>query len=363
MSKDYYKILGVEKGANEDEIKKAFRKKAHIYHPDKKTGDETKFKEINEAYGVLKDKKKRAQYDQFGSDFSNMGGSGGFSGGQGFGGFGGQGFGGGVNINMDDVGDIFGDIGEMFGFGSRRGNSRETKGRDIQAQINITFNEAVFGANKDISMRKQVICDKCNGSGAEPGTKIETCKTCNGSGKVTKIQRTFLGNMQVQSICPECNGKGKSYTQKCSRCNGRGVYVSNEKLNIKIPEGINNGETIRFSGMGEASSNGSIGDLYLKINVASSNEFERDGYDIKTNKEIKFRQAALGDRIDINTIHGSVSLKIPAGTQSGTVFKLKNKGVKFLQRNGHGDHLVKIIVKIPTKLSRKEKKQIAILEV
>lgn len=364
MSKDYYKMLDVEKGASEDEIKKAFRKKAHIYHPDKKTGDEAKFKEINEAYSVLKDKKKRAQYDQFGSDFSNMGAGGGDAGG-----FGGQGFGGfsggGVNINMDDMGDIFGDIGEMFGFGGGGGRSRETqsrRGRDMELRISISFKEAVFGVEKEVTVRKNVVCDKCGGNGAEPGTKINTCKTCNGSGKVTRMQRTFLGSMQVQSVCPDCHGEGKTYTQKCSKCGGSGVYVSNEKMNIKIPAGINDGETIKFGGMGEASSKGIAGDLYLRVSVQKSDEFERDEFDIKTEKTINFKQAVLGDKIEINTIHGNINLKIPAGTQSGTIFRLKNKGVKYLQDNRHGNHLVKVIVDIPVKIDRALKKQIEVLD-
>jgi molecular chaperone DnaJ len=349
MSKDYYNILGIQKGATDDEIKKAFRKKAHEYHPDKKTGDEAKFKEVNEAYQVLSNKQKRAQYDQFGSDFVN-----GQAGGQGgFGGF----SQGGININMDDLGDMFGGFGDIFGFGGGSGRSKgQRNGADMQMALDLSFTEAVFGAEKNLSLRKKVKCGHCKGNLAEPGTKINTCSTCGGSGRVNKVQRTILGNMQVQAVCDDCQGEGKTYEKKCTKCGGSGVVIDNVNLKVKIPAGINDGESIRLSGQGEAGEAGApAGDLYLRIRVENSKDFVREGYDIKTQKEISFTQAALGDKIEIETIEGKVKLKIPAGTQSGTIFKIKNKGVVRLQGSGKGDHFVKVRIKTPTTLNRKQK--------
>lgn len=355
MGKDYYKTLGVEKGASQDEIKKAFRKLAHQYHPDKATGDEAKFKEANEAYQTLGNEQKRKQYDQFGPGFENMG-QGGFGGGQGFGGFGGsQGFNG--NINMEDLSEMFGGLGDMFGFGggsSRRRGSRP--GNDIEMIMSVSFMEAVFGAEKEISFRKRTVCSHCGGQGAEPGTKVETCPECSGSGRVRKVQRTILGNIQTEAVCPRCSGEGKIFSQACSHCSGEGVANEITNLKIKIPAGINNGETIRLSGQGEAGGKGaSAGDLYLRIKVSPSREFTRDGRDIRTQSEISFSQAALGDKIDIKTVHGNVALKIPEGTQSSTIFKLKGKGVPVLNGHGNGDHLVEVVVRTPKNLSRKQK--------
>src|SRR3989339_498936 len=355
MSKDYYNILGVNKNASQEEIKKAFRKKAHVYHPDKVTGDEAKFKEVNEAYQVLGNEQKRAQYDQFGSDFTN-GMAGGFSGG-GFGGF----FLGGVHVDMDDLGDIFGGIGDMFGFGGSRSENgpRARRGNDIQTILTIDFKEAVFGAEKEISLHKKVKCSHCNGNLAEPGSKIITCSNCRGTGKVTRVQRTILGNMQVQSACDQCGGEGRSYEKKCTQCSGRGVNMDTVRLQVKIPAGINDGESIRLVGQGEAGGRGAAaGDLYIKMNIKDDPRFERGGYDIHSGGNIRLKQAVLGDKIDIDTVEGVVSLKIPAGTQSGTIFKLRNKGINVLQGRGRGDHLVEIRVNIPSRITRKQKKLI-----
>jgi molecular chaperone DnaJ len=358
MSKDYYKILGVEKSATKDEIKKAFRKKAHEYHPDKKGGDEAKFKELNEAYQVLGDEKKRSQYDQFGSAFNGAGGGGGFNGFNGFSGF--NGGGASYNVNMDDLGDIFGGIGDIFGFGgSSRSGTRKQRGRDLQLNVTISFAEAVSGVDKEFALDKKVVCDHCNGNLAEPGSKIETCKTCNGSGRVTRVQRTILGNMQMQSTCETCGGEGKTYSQLCKKCHGQGTSVEKTKLKVRIPAGIDDGGTIRLSGQGEAGDKGaSTGDLYLQINVIPDKKFERDGADIRTRVIISFTQAALGDKIDIETVHGPVKLKIPSGTQSGTTFKLRGKGMPNLRGGGNGDHYAKVQVKTPTSLSRKQKELI-----
>lgn len=351
MSKDYYNILGVNKNASQDDIKKAFRRLAHEHHPDKKSGDEAKFKEINEAYQVLSDSKKRAQYDQFGSTFEQA-----RAGGQGFEGF--SDFTGDFNVNMDDLGDIFSGLGDVFGFsgqgGSRRRQTR--RGHDIQALLTIDFSEAVFGVEKEISLKKTVKCSKCQGDGREPDTDIIICKTCGGQGRVIRLQRTILGNVQVQMTCEACQGQGKTFKEKCSACRGAGLVQRIVNLKIKIPAGIDNNETIRLSGQGEAAPKGAqAGDLYLKIRVNADRRFERDGVNIKSRAEISFSQAALGDKIEVATVDGPVDLKIPEGTQSGKVFILRDKGAPYLNGRGRGNHLVEVIVKTPTSLSRKQK--------
>ncbi len=363
MGKDYYKILGVEKSASPDEIKKAFRKLAHQHHPDKVGGNEGKFKEINEAYQVLSNAEKRKQYDQlgsaFGSGFSGFDSTrGGFSGFQN--GFASQGF----NINMDDLGDMFGGFGDIFGFSSSRRPRRRAprRGEDIEAILSIDFNMAIFGGEEEIVLKKRVVCPECKGAGAKAGTKMETCKTCGGSGRIKKIQRTIFGSMQADMVCGDCSGEGKIFSEFCSICRGKGIVLKEIKLKIKIPAGINNNESIRLVGQGEAGDppragreGGSAGDLYLKIRVKPNKKFNRKDYDILTKEEISFVQAALGDKIDIDTIYGPVSLKIPEGMQSGTVLKLKNKGVSHLNASGRGDHLVEIIVRTPKNLNKKQK--------
>lgn len=352
MSKDYYKILGVSKTATEEEIKKAFRKEAHKHHPDKSGGDEAKFKELNEAYQVLGNKERRSRYDQFGSSFESgqAGGGqqanwGGFNGGQGF------------NINMDDLGDLFGGFGDMFGFGGQRSQGqRKSRGGDIEVRLEIDFKEAVFGSEKIIRLNKSVVCSRCQGNGAEPGSKIETCPTCNGSGSVNQVQRTIFGQMQVQTICPTCQGEGKKITQVCSKCSGVGVTKETTELKIKIPAGIDTGESIRLTGQGEAGQKGApAGDLYIHIAVIADKRFKRMGTTIFSQAHISFPQAALGTTIDITTVDGEVSLKIPAGTQSGKIFMLRSKGVPSLRGKARGDHQVEVIVDTPSNLSRKQK--------
>ena len=357
MSKDYYNILGVAKDASPDEIKTAFRKKAHEHHPDK-GGDAEKFKELNEAYQVLGDAKKRQQYDQYGSSYQN-----GQAGGANYGGFGGQGggFSGfqGGNMDFDDLSEMFGGFGDIFGFGggSRGGASkRAQQGRDLEMVINLEFLEAAFGGEKEISFTKNIVCDRCKGNGSEPGAKIETCKTCGGQGQVMGVQRTILGNIQTRTTCPTCHGEGKIYSEKCTKCNGSGIHREQVKLTIKIPAGINIGESIRLSGQGEAGQKGAgSGDLFLRIKVNSHKKFVRENYDIRTEETISIKQAVLGDKVDIETIHGSVKLKIPEGTQSGTVFKLKEKGVTKLHNRGIGDQYVKVNVLIPKSLNKKQR--------
>lgn len=350
MSKDYYEILGVSKTASEEEVKKAFRKKAHQHHPDKDGGDEAKFKEINEAYQVLGNKDKRAQYDRFGSAYSNQAGAQGFGG---FDGFNGQGF----NINMDDLGDMFGGFGDIFGFGGGRGQSRKNnRGHDIEVGITIPFMESVFGIDKDISFTKNTSCKTCSGSGAEPGTQVETCPVCRGAGHVTQMQRTIFGQMQMQVACSSCKGEGKIILKPCKTCHGSGLNRETVTVKVSIPEGISNGEMIRLTGEGEAGEKGaSSGDLYIKVRVTPDQRFIRKNDDIVSKATISFPEAALGTKIDIETVDGLVSLKIPEGTQSGKVFILKSRGVPHLRSKGRGDHLVEVTVKTPTDLNRKQK--------
>jgi molecular chaperone DnaJ len=359
MSKDYYKVLGVDKSASQDDIKKAFRKLAHEHHPDKKGGDEAKFKEINEAYQVLGDQNKRAKYDQFGSAFEHGQAGGGFHGFEGFRDF--SGFTEGFNINMDDLGDMFGGIGDIFGFGGTRsrGGRRASRGNDIEVSLTIDFMEAVFGVEKEIGLNKIVKCEKCKGEGAEPGAKVETCKVCGGRGKTTRVQRTIFGQMQVEMGCSDCSGEGKTYSQKCSKCSGRGVVKETVNFKVKIPAGIDDGGVIRLSGQGEAGEKGaSAGDLYMHIRIRKDSRFERQGNNILTQVFINFTQAALGDKIDIETVDGTVKLKIPEGTESGTVFRLRGHGIPNLQGRGRGDHLVEVKIRTPKNLSRKQKEML-----
>ncbi|MFA6098713.1 MAG: molecular chaperone DnaJ [Patescibacteria group bacterium] len=364
MAKDYYNILGVAKGASQEEIKKAYRKLAHQHHPDKSSGNEAKFKEINEAYQVLGNAEKRQQYDQFGQAFgqSGPGGAGGFSW-EDFSRAGGAGpFGGGfrqqgAEFDMGDLGDIFGDL---FGFGRSTGSRRSrrtARGSDIQADLTIEFRESVFGVEKTLDLYKQTLCLHCQGNGAEPGSKIETCPTCKGAGQVEQIQRTILGAMRSVGVCPACHGEGKIYSVKCKQCGGDGRVKETEKIKVKIPSGIAEGEVMRLSGKGEAGLKGSqAGDLFLNIHVEPDPEFIRKGDDIISELAVSISQAALGDKISVNTLDGEVTLKIPSGTQSGKVFRLKDKGVPHLRSRGRGDHLITVIVEIPTRLSRQQKK-------
>jgi molecular chaperone DnaJ len=351
MSKDYYKILGVEKSASQDELKRAFRKLAHQHHPDKPNGDEAKFKEANEAYQVLGDEEKRQQYDQFGSSaFDGSGGAG--AGGFGGGGFNGQGFG---NINMDDLGDIFGD---MFGFGGGGGRGRgrqQKRGHDIQVDAELSFKDAVFGVDKDITLTRPIKCERCSGTGGEPGTGMDTCGTCDGSGVIVTAQRTILGMVQQKRACGDCGGAGETPSKKCSSCSGVGVEKKEKTVTVTIPAGVDDGMTLRLQGEGEAVKGGRPGDLFIRVYVTKDKRFERQGHTIVSEKYIGFRQAALGDKIEIETVDGEVELKIPSGTQSHTQFKLRGKGVP--TRGGtRGDHIVIVKVEVPKKLSKKQKK-------
>jgi len=369
MSKDYYKILGVSKSSSSEEIKKAFRKKAHEFHPDKSSGNAEKFKEINEAYQILGNEEKRKKYDQFGdSAFSGQGFGGtgmGWddfvrkAGGAKYSGQGGFGFNsGGINFDFGDIGDIFGDI---FGFGgSSHGGSRNRgprKGESLEIQITIDFEEAVFGVEKNIEISRVAECEHCKGTGAKSGSKIVKCSDCGGSGKIIKTQSTFFGTFQSSSVCEKCFGSGEIAEKPCDKCQGAGRAEKREHIKIKIPAGIDDSQTIKMSGLGNAGDkSGGYGDLFVKIRVRKSKKFERDGYDVYSVSEISIPQAVLGDTVKIETVHGEVNLKIPQGTQSGTKFKLSGKGISKINSSSKGDHYVEILVKIPKKISRKEKK-------
>ena len=342
-----YKILEVETSASQDEIKKAFRKKAHLYHPDKPNGDEQKFKEINAAYQILSDPKKRQQYDQFGSAAFGNGGGGG---GQGFGGFDFSGAGG---AGFEDLGDIFGD---MFGFGGRGRPRRTQRGNDIQVDLDLTFEEAVFGTDQDITLTRPITCERCAGQAAEPGTDLKTCSDCNGQGVRMQVQRTILGNIQSRVTCGGCNGEGKIPEKQCTTCDGAGVEKKKTTITVSVPAGVDNGDTVRLREQGEAVKGGTTGDLFLRIHVKADKRFEREGKTIYSERKIGITQAALGDTVDVETVDGKVALKIPSGTQSNTKFKLKGKGVD--HRTGRGDHIVIVDVVIPKKLSGKQKELI-----
>ncbi|MBP6866412.1 MAG: molecular chaperone DnaJ [Candidatus Pacebacteria bacterium] len=352
MSKDYYALLGVDKKASKEEIKKAFYKLAHKYHPDKKEGDEKKFKEVNEAYQTLSDDQKRAQYDQFGSNYQNMGG---FGGGQqggyqgGFGGFEGFDFsgfqnGGGMEFDLNDI------FSDFFGGGGSRTQKR--KGRDISTEIQISFADSVFGVTQKILLSKTSKCSTCNGDGAKPGTKMETCKTCKGKGKVQEAKRTILGTISSTKVCDTCAGRGEVPKEHCDTCKGKGVLHKQEEITINVPEGINNGDSLRMTGAGEAVPNGTAGDLYIKIRVMPHPTFKREGSDLYMNLDIKLTDALLGAKYSIETLDGKIDINIPEGISVNEVLRVKGRGVP--NKGRRGDLLVKLNIKIP-KLSRKEK--------
>lgn len=362
MSKDYYKILGVEKNASTEEIKKAFKKMAMQHHPDRPGGDEKKFKEANEAFQVLSNKEKREKYNQFGSDFEQQGGFGGGASWEDFmraaRGQGGQGGFGGANFDFGgvDLGDIFGDL---FGGGRGRGGRQQARGRDIQVDVEMDLKEAVYGVEREISLRKQSTCDVCNGTGSEPGSKLDTCSTCHGQGQVAQQQRTFLGVMQTVITCPDCNGRGQKSSKKCKHCGGDGILSKQSTIKVKIPAGIDDGESIRLTGYGEAAPHGGIsGDLYVQAHVRSYKGLQREGFDIYSEKEINFVQAVLGDKVEVETIDGTVNLVIPEGIESGQLIKIRGKGVTHLGRTTRGDQLVKIKIRVPRRLSRDARKKL-----
>ncbi len=364
MSKDYYNTLGVGKEASDDEIKKAYRKLAHKYHPDKQGGDEAKFKEVNEAYQVLSDKEKRSQYDQFGQTFEQGQAQGGFSGFDGFRDFSSYADGfdfnfGGGRSGFSGFEDIFGDIFQQAGFGpdARRGRGRpRARGEDIQVDAEITFAEMAHGTEKELELYKRVKCHRCGGDGVEPGSKKIECPTCHGAGEITSARRTILGTFSQVSTCPTCHGEGKTPEKKCTKCGGDGRVREYEKVKVKIPAGIKGGQAVRLEGSGESGERGGeAGDLYVTVHVKTDKRFERKNDDIYSTVEISFSQAALGDKTEVETVDGKVKLKIPAGTQSGETFRLKGHGVKHLSHFGHGDQYVTIQVVTPKNLTKEEK--------
>lgn len=348
--RDYYEVLGVKKGASEDELKKAYRKLAKENHPDLHPGDkecEARFKEINEAYEVLSDPDKRAKYDQFGHAAFDP--SQGFGGGGGFGGF--EGFGG--------FGDIFSDIfGGGFGFGGGGGRNPNAprKGDNLRATVNIKFEEAAFGVKKDVFVSKIEQCHDCKGTGCAEGTTAEVCPDCKGTGTVMSTKRTPFGMVQSSEQCPKCRGRGKMIHSPCKTCRGIGSVRRQHKVSVSIPAGIDDGQTISLKGQGNAGLNGGpAGDLLITVLVQPHARFERDGASILLDQEISFSQAALGAEVEVPTLDGKVKLNIPEGTQSGTTFRLKGKGVPFLRNGGRGDQFVTVNVAVPRSMTSTQK--------
>ena len=352
--RDYYEVLGLQKGASEADIKKAFRKMALKYHPDKNPGDKTaeeKFKEVNEAYSILSDPEKKKLYDQFGhagvDPNAGFGGAGG-----GFGGFGGS---------YDDIFDMFGNMfgGGFGGFGGRAQRNGPMKGRDLQKAMTITFEEAAFGVKKDIQVNKHVECSTCHGTGAAPGTSKQQCPKCGGSGQIHTTQRTPFGQFSNVSTCDRCGGTGEIIETPCPDCNGSGHIRKNVKINVNIPAGVDNDSIIPLRGQGEPGVNGGpAGDLYIVISVKPHKMFKRKGSDLQLEIPISFEQAALGAEIIVPTLEEKIKYKVPAGTQPGTKFRIKGKGVPNVRNGRKGDLYIKVNLEVPTKLNAEQKKAV-----
>lgn len=348
--RDYYEILGLNKGASEQEIKSAYKKLAKKYHPDisKDKNAEEKFKEVLEAYSVLRDPQKKANYDEFGHAAEGF---------QGFKGFGGQGFSGfdfsGMGFDFDDLFKGFG-FGDMFGSRQRRG---PRKGVDLRFDLSIKFEEAVFGAKKEIEIERVEACDKCNGTGSEEKDGLINCPQCQGSGMQTSSQRTPFGTFTTRTTCRKCSGEGKTIKNPCSKCSGTGRIKKKRKIMVSIPEGIQNGAYLRLQGEGNAGERGAgNGDLFVVIFIEPHEFFRRDQSDVYGEVPITFSTAALGEEIEVPTLKGKAKLKIPSGTQTGTIFRLKDKGIKDIEIGGFGDEYIKVIVRTPEKMSKKQKK-------
>lgn len=342
-SKNYYEVLGLTKGASKDDIKKAFHKLAHKYHPDKAGGDEAKFKEINEAYGVLSDDKKRAEYDAYGQTFGGGGeaGSGPFwnmgnmwQGGAGAGG---------VEFDMSSFGDMFSDI-----FGGNRQDAR--RGRDIAIDITISFADSVFGTNRKVVINKNSPCAMCSGSGAAPTSKKKNCVSCNGRGRIKETSRSFLGTFVTEKQCSACYGAGTVPEEKCKHCHGDGVLRQEEEISIAIPAGMEEGEMIRISGKGEFLRGGNAGDLYVKVHVENKTKFKKEGINIVTSIDIKLTDAILGTIYKMDTLDGPIELKIPSGISHGELLRVKGRG--FVSQGRRGDLIVRVKIAMPNKISR-----------
>jgi len=346
MNDDYYKILGVEKNTSKEEIKQAFRKLAHKYHPDKKGGDEAMFKKVSEAYSVLSDDKKRAEYDAYGRVFSG-GAQGGANGG--FGGFEGFDFSqfseqGGFEF---DLGDIFGDF-----FGSQR---RKTKrGNDIVIDLQIDFKDSIFGVERKVFVTKNSVCDICNGSGAKEGSEMEICSVCNGNGQIHETKKSILGTFSSVKSCDHCNGSGRVPKTKCSNCRGAGIKKEQSEIKINVPAGINDGEMIRMSGEGEAIAGGISGDLYVKIHISKHESLRKEGNNLVMNLNVKLTDALMGSDYNVDVLGEKIKLKIPAGVSFGEILRMKGMGVPVVGGK-RGDLLAKINIQMPNKLSRKTK--------
>lgn len=350
MPRDFYDILGLKRGASADEIKQAYRKLSKEWHPDKHKGDkkaEDKFKEINEAYESLSDPKKKQMYDQFGTTGNGAGGGAG-----GFGGFDFSGFSG--NGQRVDFSDLFEGF---FGGGGRRSQPREERGDDREVAVTITFMESVTGVEQKFRVRKLTGCDTCKSSGAEPGAKTVTCGECGGTGQIVRQSQSFFGTIQQAVVCPKCRGSGKVPEKPCKKCSGEGRITDDATITLTIPAGIADGQSLRVRGEGDAGRQGATaGDLYVRIAVTPDKRFVREGDDIRTESVISVPDAILGTEISVETVHGVTTLKIPAGTQSGQVFRIKHKGMPVLNTSRFGDHYVTVTVEIPAKLSREERK-------
>lgn len=352
--RDYYEVLGVEKSASDEDIKKAFRKLARQYHPDLHPDDkeaEAKFKEINEAYEVLSDKDKRAKYDQFGHAAFDPS-YGGDAGAGGFGGF-------------SDMGDIFDSIfGSFGGFGrSSQNPNAPRRGQDIETNVTIDFMDACSGKKVNVRLNRSEVCPDCRGTGAAAGTQPKTCPDCKGTGSKRVVQRTPFGNISQTTTCPRCGGKGKTVDTPCKTCSGKGSVRRVQDREIEIPAGVDDGQTLRIQGGGHAGINGGpAGDLHIRVDVRPDPIFERDGYDIWTEVPLTYTQAALGAEIVVPTVDGKVKYTVPEGTQAGTVFRLRGKGVKHLYRTDRGDHYVKVTVEIPKNLSKTQKEKLKAFE-
>jgi len=345
MSKDYYSVLGVERGASKDDIKKAFRKLAQKYHPDKKGGDESKFKELNEAYQVLSNEKARAEYDTYGRTFDGAAGQGGGFGGFDFSGFGGQG---GVEFNVDDIFNQF--------FGGQRGQ-RARRGRDVSIDVELSFAESIFGAERKVLINKNGTCDHCNGSGAQNGTELHKCEKCGGQGTIKEVKRSILGQIVTNRECEECLGKGQVPKEKCKECAGQGIVRKSDEIMVNVPAGIEDGEMIRMSGQGEAVPAGVAGDLYIKVHVKAHHQFRKEGNNLVMDLPVKLTDALLGKEYKIETLDNkNISVKIPAGITHGEILKVKGKGVP--ARSMQGDLLIRIQIVLPSRLSSKAKKMV-----
>jgi len=346
--RDYYEVLGLKKGASDDEIKKAYRRLAKTCHPDLHPGDkeaETKFKELGEAYAVLSDADKRSKYDQFGHAAFDPAYGGGDAGG--FGGFGDI-FGG--------FGDIFGGFGDIFGGGQTTRNGSR-RGESIRVAVELTFEEAAFGCTKQVNIPRTEVCDSCGGSGAKDGSAVENCANCGGSGTVRQQQRTPLGVFSTSGPCPRCGGRGKIIKEPCTACRGSGTVRKQRKISVNIPAGIDDGQTVSLRGQGNAGTNGGgSGDLLITVSVAPHPEFERDGSSVLYAMHISFAQAALGAELEVPTLDGKVKYTLPAGTQTGTTFRLRGKGIPFVRGGGRGDQYVTVRIDTPRNLTEEQKK-------